>query len=97
MSPPIVIPWVAEDVGSMDLYITLGVRLVSFISWYPGVLDACTLSLATGFVGTSESTLSLMAKLRVETWNGGVARTVRWGRKDADAGQTGLWKSASGF
>ena len=55
------------------------------------------LSLATGFVGTSESTLSLLARRRVETWNGGEARQVTWGDKDADVGKDGMWRSRSGF
>ncbi|KDQ07958.1 hypothetical protein BOTBODRAFT_88478, partial [Botryobasidium botryosum FD-172 SS1] len=44
--------------------------------WYPPVLDACFQSMGAGFVGTAESTMSNVAKRRVQDWNNGVARTV---------------------
>jgi len=53
--------------------------------WYPAVLDATMLSLASGFVGTGRSTYSLLAKKRVETWQGGPTRFVQWGFVGADA------------
>lgn len=53
--------------------------------WYPSLLDAIFHSLATGFVGTDRSTMSLLAQRRVEDWQGGVTRAVKWGFKDADA------------
>jgi hypothetical protein len=53
--------------------------------WYSMVLDSVFQSKAVGFVGTKQSSFSLLARLRVETWNGGVARTVQWGWKGADA------------
>lgn len=40
--------------------------------------------MGTGFVGTEGSTMSLLARRRVEDWNGGVTRTVKWGRIGAD-------------
>jgi hypothetical protein len=48
------------------------------------LLDSVFQSMAIGFVGTQQSSFSLIARLRVETWNGGVSRTVQWGSKDAD-------------
>jgi len=52
--------------------------------WYPAVLDATMLSLASAFVGTDRSTYSLLAKKRVQTWRNGPARFVRWGEVGAD-------------
>lgn len=53
--------------------------------WYLPVLDAVIQSMGAGFVGTDRSTMSTVAGRRVETWNGGIYRLVRWGRADADA------------
>jgi hypothetical protein len=44
--------------------------------WYPTLVDVVTQSLALGFVGTVDSTVSLLSKRRVEDWNGGVTRMV---------------------
>lgn len=44
--------------------------------WYPALIDAIVQSLAVGFVGTDGSTMSLVAKRRVEDWNGGVGDFV---------------------
>jgi len=56
--------------------------------WYPSILDAAMLSLATGMVGTGRSTYSLLAVRRVMEWtNGqGAIRMVRWGWPGADEG-----------
>ncbi|EPQ60426.1 hypothetical protein GLOTRDRAFT_124182 [Gloeophyllum trabeum ATCC 11539] len=53
--------------------------------WYPVLVDAVVQSGGVGFVGTDRSTMSLMAQRRVEDWQGGVTRTVKWGSVDADA------------
>ncbi|CAE6447621.1 unnamed protein product [Rhizoctonia solani] len=53
--------------------------------WYPVVLDAVFQSLGAGFVGTDHSTMSLLSRRRVETWNNGVGTVVRWGSPNADA------------
>ncbi|KAJ3518176.1 hypothetical protein NLJ89_g18 [Agrocybe chaxingu] len=39
--------------------------------WYPLLLDNIAQSLAAGFVGTGDSTYSLLSARRVEDWNGG--------------------------
>jgi len=52
--------------------------------WTTTLMDPVLHSLAVGFVGTETSTYSLLSKLRVEDWNGGVIRTVKWGHKGAD-------------
>lgn len=52
--------------------------------WYMPLLDACIHSMAIGFVGTAESTFSLLSKRRVEDWNNGVTRVVKWGFPGAD-------------
>ncbi|KAJ7780325.1 hypothetical protein DFH07DRAFT_1026703 [Mycena maculata] len=52
--------------------------------WYPILIDAAIQSGGLGFVGTDRSTVSLMARKRVETWHGGAVRTVLWGSVNAD-------------
>ncbi|KAJ7693209.1 hypothetical protein B0H17DRAFT_933192 [Mycena rosella] len=52
--------------------------------WYPVLIDGAILSGAVGFVGTAESTLSIVGARRVEEWNGGAWRMVRWKTKGAD-------------
>ncbi|KZO90789.1 hypothetical protein CALVIDRAFT_374962 [Calocera viscosa TUFC12733] len=49
-----------------------------FGEWYPSVLDSVFLSLGKGFVGTEGSTMSLLAKRRVEDWGGGVGTWLTW-------------------
>ena len=44
---------------------------------YPVLIDAVIQSMASGFVGTARSTLSLVSKRRVEDWNNGVVGEVR--------------------
>ncbi|CAA7266953.1 unnamed protein product [Cyclocybe aegerita] len=39
--------------------------------WYPVLVDSVAQSLASGFVGTGDSTYSLMSARRVEDWNAG--------------------------
>ncbi|KAF7317860.1 hypothetical protein MKEN_00873900 [Mycena kentingensis (nom. inval.)] len=50
-------------------------------AWYPILIDAAIQSGAAGFVGTDRSTVSIMAKRRVESWNNGPTRMVRWGHR----------------
>jgi len=52
--------------------------------WYPVILDAVIQSKGMGFVGTDRSTFSILARRRVEDWQRGVTRTVKWGYKGAD-------------
>jgi len=52
--------------------------------WYPLLIDAAIQSGGLGFVGTDRSTVSVMARKRVQTWHGGAVRTVKWGSPDAD-------------
>jgi hypothetical protein len=42
--------------------------------WYPAFIDAMIQSMGTGFIGTHQSTMSLVAGRRVEDWNGGVVK-----------------------
>ncbi|TFK56649.1 hypothetical protein OE88DRAFT_1670074 [Heliocybe sulcata] len=53
--------------------------------WYPVLVDAVVQSGGVGFVGTDRSTMSLLARRRVEDWQGGVTRTAKWGYEGADA------------
>ncbi|KAK0462618.1 uncharacterized protein EV420DRAFT_1199247 [Desarmillaria tabescens] len=52
--------------------------------WYGPIIDIVIHSLAVGFVGTDGSTLSLVSGKRVEDWNNGVTRMVKWGYAGAD-------------
>lgn len=44
--------------------------------WYPPLVDGIVQSLASGFVGTEDSTFSLVSGRRVEDWNDGVYTMV---------------------
>lgn len=55
-----------------------------FGPWYPVFIDAVIQSNGHGFVGTDRSTMSVMARRRVESWHDGPTRTVRWGHPHAD-------------
>lgn len=44
--------------------------------WYVPLVDAVAQSLAVGFVGTDRSTMSMVAKRRVEDWQGGIGELV---------------------
>ncbi|KAK7031515.1 hypothetical protein R3P38DRAFT_818327 [Favolaschia claudopus] len=52
--------------------------------WYPLLIDAVIQSSAIGFVGTDRSTVSVIARKRIQTWNSGISRTVKWGSPGAD-------------
>ncbi|TFK21604.1 hypothetical protein FA15DRAFT_597574 [Coprinopsis marcescibilis] len=53
-------------------------------SWYPVLIDAVIQSGGMGFVGTDQSTMSVLARRRVESWRDGAVRTVKWGKPGAD-------------
>ncbi|KAF9530883.1 hypothetical protein CPB83DRAFT_787438 [Crepidotus variabilis] len=44
--------------------------------WYPTLIDIVIQSCAIGFVGTEDSTLSIVSQRRVMDWNGGAIRSV---------------------
>lgn len=48
------------------------------------IIDAIIQSRGLGFVGTDRSTFSALARRRVQEWNNGAVRTVKWGQPDAD-------------
>ncbi|KAG9006312.1 hypothetical protein FRB93_008801 [Tulasnella sp. JGI-2019a] len=48
-------------------------------SWWPALVDAASQSMASGFVGTADSTMSLLAMRRVREWNSGVGVMVPFG------------------
>jgi len=52
--------------------------------WYPLLIDAVMQSSGIGFIGTDRSTMSLLARRRVQDWYAGAVRTVKWGTPDAD-------------
>ncbi|KAG5649844.1 hypothetical protein H0H81_001801 [Sphagnurus paluster] len=52
--------------------------------WYPVLIDAAIQSLGFGFVGTDRSTMSMLARRRVESWTGGATRIFKWGKPDSD-------------
>ncbi|KAF8913143.1 hypothetical protein CPB84DRAFT_1812062 [Gymnopilus junonius] len=52
--------------------------------WYPVLIDAVVQSIGLGFVGTDRSTMSILARRRVQTWQEGTVRTIKWGRLGSD-------------
>jgi hypothetical protein len=54
--------------------------------WYEILLDSAILSMGAGFVGTAESTMTMIAGRRVEDWNDGVWQMVKWGAHVVDDG-----------
>jgi hypothetical protein len=51
---------------------------------YPVFLDAVIQSNGAGFVGTHRSTMTTLARRRVELWHNGPTRVVRWEWPGAD-------------
>lgn len=52
--------------------------------WYPVFIDAAIQSLGAGFVGTDKSTMSMLARRRVESWSDGASRIFKWGKPNSD-------------
>jgi len=52
--------------------------------WYPLLVDAVIQSSAVGVIGTTGSTMSILAGRRVEDWQNGVYKEVKWGKPGAD-------------
>ncbi|KAM6492243.1 hypothetical protein JOM56_011967 [Amanita muscaria] len=52
--------------------------------WYPILIDAVVQSNGIAFLGTDKSTMSIMARRRVQSWHRGVVRSIKWGKRDAD-------------
>ncbi|TFY70546.1 hypothetical protein EVG20_g2459 [Dentipellis fragilis] len=69
--------WYSVDHTSEDTVAKYG-------RWYPLLIDAVMQSSGIGFVGTDRSTMSVIAKRRVEDWQGGAVRMVKWGTPGAD-------------
>ncbi|GBE78647.1 hypothetical protein SCP_0115360 [Sparassis crispa] len=69
--------WYRVDHGRENTMARLG-------TWYPVIVDAVIQSQGIGFVGTEFSTFSSFGRRRVEDWNNGVTRTVKWGWIGAD-------------
>lgn len=55
-----------------------------FRNRYPLLIDAVIQSMGHGFIGTDRSTMSMVAGRRVESWQNGATRTVRFGFPGAD-------------
>ena len=55
---------------------TMERTLEQYGEWYPPLVDVVIQSFAVGFVGTEDSTFSLIGERRVKDWNGGVTRNV---------------------
>jgi len=51
---------------------------------YPVLIDTVIQSGGAGFVGTENSTMSILARRRVQSWRDGVVRIVKWGTLEAD-------------
>ena len=56
--------------------------LIQYGEWYPPVIDIVAQSLGAGFVGSIDSTVSIVSARRVEDWNHGVTRIVGWGGRE---------------
>lgn len=54
------------------------------IGRYPLLVDAVIQSSGIGFIGTTGSTMSVLAGRRVESWYDGVFKQVKWGTAHAD-------------
>ncbi|KAH7886098.1 hypothetical protein F5I97DRAFT_2025845 [Phlebopus sp. FC_14] len=52
--------------------------------WYPVLIDAVLQSKGAGFVGTYGSTMTTLARRRVESWQDGPTRVTKWGYPGAD-------------
>jgi hypothetical protein len=52
--------------------------------WHPVFIDAIIQSNGAGFVGTRGSTMSILARRRVQSWHNGPTRIVQWGWPGAD-------------
>ncbi|GLB37406.1 putative GDP-fucose protein O-fucosyltransferase [Lyophyllum shimeji] len=52
--------------------------------WYLPIIDIVAQSLGIGFVGSMDSTVSIVSARRVEDWNDGITRVVGWGGRDLD-------------
>ncbi|KAF8665360.1 hypothetical protein AX16_000379 [Volvariella volvacea WC 439] len=52
--------------------------------WYPVLIDVTIQASGVGFVGTDRSTMSMIARRRVQAWSGGSYRNVKWGKPGAD-------------
>jgi len=53
-------------------------------AWYQVLIDAAIQSLGVGFIGTDRSTMSILARRRVQSWQDGAVRTLKWGRLNSD-------------
>ncbi|KAG0702475.1 hypothetical protein DFH29DRAFT_989773 [Suillus ampliporus] len=52
--------------------------------WHPVFIDAIIQSNGAGFVGTRGSTMSTLARRRVQSWHDGPTRLIKWGSAGAD-------------
>ncbi|KAF7290992.1 hypothetical protein HMN09_01278100 [Mycena chlorophos] len=52
--------------------------------FYPFLIDGAIQAMSHAIVGTDRSTVSGIAAKRIESWQGGLAYFVRWGRPGAD-------------
>ncbi|KAG6869099.1 hypothetical protein C0993_001664 [Termitomyces sp. T159_Od127] len=50
--------------------------------WYAPIIDIVAQSMGIGFVGSIDSTVSIVSAHRVEDWNQGVTRVVNWGGRE---------------
>ncbi|KAF8311624.1 hypothetical protein DL93DRAFT_2139392 [Clavulina sp. PMI_390] len=69
--------WIDHGPDGEDTVAKLG-------KWYPVLIDILHQSMGHGFVGTDQSTMSVIAARRVEDWQGGVSRLFLFGHPHAD-------------
>jgi hypothetical protein len=60
-----------ESLGWARLNHVKELTLEKYGEWIPPILDQVAQSLAVGFVGTEDSTFSLVSMRRIQDWNNG--------------------------
>jgi hypothetical protein len=74
-------PW--KMVSRSDIIFILMLEVVA-VTRHPVFIDAIIQSNGAGFVGTLRSTMSTLARRRVQSWRDGAIRTISWGWPGAD-------------
>jgi len=69
---------------SRHTFDSISPQILIFNFRHPVLIDAVIQSGGVGFLGTDRSTMSTLARRRVQSWHNGVVRTVKWGGKGAD-------------
>jgi len=71
-----------RDIGWRYIDHSAEQTLKRYGEWYVPIIDIVSQSLGVGFVGSIDSTVSIVTAHRVEDWNDGVTGMVNWGGRD---------------